>query len=358
MFYIKNGTIVTENDIFRGFIGIENGIISLVGIGEPPDKTEKDINAGGLLVTPGFIDIHCHGGGGKLFAEDPKTAYEAHRRKGTLGIIPTIAYNMPWGKIISAVGSIAEMEEEGVLGINMEGPFINPEYGAESGFARKIERKAYEDLYEAGNGQIKIWMFSPDIADADELKEFIITKPEIISCAGHTECTAVQLEGIELICHLFDAMGPKERPGRKAIHENGTAEAVLASDHLYAELIADSKGVHVPAELLKIAYRCLGDRNILISDAVSTKENGSDLNYNEQGELSGSLLSLNEAIRNMKKHTGINWPEAVRLGTLNPAKLLGIDKETGSIEPGKKADLVIMNEEANIHSVIAGGRRL
>ncbi len=358
MYYIKNGTIVTEKDIFRGFIGIEDGLISFVEAGEPQKTTPGDINAGGLLVTPGFIDIHCHGGGGALFADDPGTAYEAHRRNGTTGILPTIGYNMTADKFLSSIKKIAEIDEGGILGINCEGPYINPQYGAETSLARAFSRAEMEEIYNAGKGLIKIWMFSPEIDGAEELREFILSKPEIISCAGHTECTAVQLEGIELICHLFDAMGPKERPGRKAIHENGTAEVVLASDHLYAELIADSKGVHVPAELLKIAYKCLGDRNILISDAVSTKENGSDLNYNEQGELSGSLLSLNKAVRNMKKHTGISWPEAVRLGTLNPAKLLGIDKKTGSIEPGKRADLVIMNEEANIHLVIAGGRRL
>jgi len=355
--YVKNGTIVTENEVFNGFVGIEGGVISIVGAGEPPDITPADIDAGKLLVTPGFIDIHCHGGAGVLFAEDPVKACRAHQKNGTTGILPTIGYNMSAEKFLNTVKMIAGLKEEAVLGINCEGPFINPKYGADTKLVRKFNMKDAEDIYIAGKGRIKIWMFSPEIEGADELKEFILSKAEIIPCAGHTECTEKQLDNIKLICHLFDAMGPKKR-NIEAIHENGTAETVLSSDGLHAELIADSKGVHVSPELLKIAYRCLGDRCILISDAVSTSDNGPDINYNDCGELSGSLLSISRAVVNMKNHTGISWPEAVRLGSLNPARLLGIDKSTGSIEQGKTADIVIMNENAKIHSVMQKGRKI
>lgn len=355
--YVKNGTIVTENDVFRGFVGIDNGLISMVGTGDPSETTPFDINAEGLLVTPGFIDIHCHGGGGVLFADNPKAAYDAHLKNGTTSIMPTVGYNMPADKFLKGVAGIARADEPGILGINCEGPFINPDYGADTRLVREFNKEQARTIYNAGMGRIKIWMFSPEIKGADELKKFILSKQEIIPCAGHTECNKKQLEGIRLICHLFDAMGPKKRK-IDAIHESGTAESVLSSDHLYAELIADSKGVHVPAELLSIAYKCLGDRCILISDAVSTSGTGPDINYNDRGELSGSLLSINKAVVNMKKHTGITWPEAVRLGSLNPAALLGIDNITGSIEPGKQADIVIMDENAKIHSVLQRGRRV
>ncbi len=355
--YIKNGRIITESDVIEGFICIEDGIITMVGGGHPPDETPDDIDAKGNLVTPGFIDIHCHGGGGSLFADNPQIAYEAHLKNGTTGVVATIGYNMRFEKFLRAVESIAEMTETGILGINCEGPFINPEYGADTKLVRRFNIEDATDIYNAGRGRIKIWMFSPEIPGADELKLFIQSKSEIKACAGHTACSRKQLTGIKLICHLFDAMGPKERK-TKAIHENGTAEAVLASEDLYVELIADSGGVHVPAELLKIAYRCLGDRCILISDAVSTESDGIDVNYSGIGELSGSLLSVNKAVVNMKNHTGISWPEAVRLGSLNPAKLLKINGETGSIEPGKRADIVVMDEKANVFSVIQDGRRI
>ena len=355
--YIKNGRVITEDDVIHGFIGIKDGIITMVGGGQPPDETPDDIDAQGNLVTPGFIDIHCHGGGGALFADDPYTSYMAHLKNGTTGILPTIGYNMPYEKFINAVALIAGMKEKGVLGINCEGPYINSKYGADTSLVKSFNMHEAMEIYEAGNGRIRVWTFSPEIQGADELKAFILSKPEVIACAGHTECNVRELKGIELICHLFDAMGPKERVV-KAIHENGTAEIVLASDSLYAELIADSAGVHVPAELLKIAYRCLGDRCILISDAVSTVNEGPDINYNEMGELSGSFLSVNKAVVNMKDHTGMGWPEAVRLGSLNPAELLKIDKETGSIKPGKRADIVVMDEKANVFSVIQDGRRI
>lgn len=357
MFYIKNGTIVTENDIFYGFLKIDDGIISTVGIGEPPEMTTEDVDATGYMVMPGFIDIHCHGGGGALFVDDPKTALTAHLRNGTTGILPTIGYNMPTEKFIKSVKMIAEMNESEILGINCEGPFINSEYGADTRLVQKFNKETMEKIYSAGKGNIKIWMFSPEIDGADTIKKFLLSKNEIILCAGHTECSKEQLNDIDLICHLFDAMGPKERK-IKAIHENGTAEAVLASNTLYAELIADFKGVHVPWELMKIAYKCLGNRCILISDAVSTSKDGLDVNYNVLGEISGSLLSVSRAVSNMKIHTGIGWPEAVRLGSLNPAKLLKVDRTMGSIKAGKKANIVIMDENANIHSVYTEGRRV
>ncbi len=354
--YVKNGKIVTADDVFMGFVYLEDGLIGMVGAGDPPDETPDDIDAEGFLITPGFIDIHCHGGGGVRFEDNPRRAYEAHLANGTTGILPTIGYNMPIGRFIDAVAGIARMNEPGVLGINCEGPYINPEYGADTRLVRKPDIREAGKIYNAGNGRIRIWTFSPEIEGADELRKFILSKPGIIPCAGHTECSVLELEGINLICHLFDAMGPKERK-TKAIHENGTAEGVLASDRIYAELIADSEGIHVPGELLKIAYRCLGDRCILISDAVSTGETGRDVNYNEHGELAGSLLSVSRAVVNMKRHTGITWPEAVRLGSLNPAVLLGIQERKGSIEPGKEADIVVMDETGGIKVVIQKGRR-
>ncbi|MFO7612031.1 MAG: amidohydrolase family protein [Clostridia bacterium] len=359
MLYVVNGRIVAENEIFDGFIGIENGTIVEMSPGFPAFAPDESIDAGGMLVVPGFIDIHCHGGGGKLFAQDPAAAMRAHRARGTLGILPTVGYNMTRAEFLSAVSGIASMEEKEILGINCEGPFINQEYGADTRLASGIETGIYEEIYSAGKGRIRIWTFSPELEGAGDFKSFLASREEIIPCAGHTGCKADKLGGIRLICHLFDAMGPKRRKC-PAIHENGTAEAVLADDNLYAEIIADSEGVHVPRELLVIAYKIMGDRLILISDAVSTPEaaNEGDLNYNDSGELSGSLLSVGRAVANMRKHTGIGWPEAVRMGSLNPARLLGINKEMGSIKPGKAADIVVMDEEANVYEVISGGRRI
>ena len=353
--YIKNGIIITEDDMFRGFIGIDDGIISMIGTGDPPDETKDDIDADKNLVTPGFIDIHCHGGGGARFEDDPMTAYRAHLLNGTTGIVPTIGYNMTEEKFLKAVSGVADMSETGILGINCEGPFINPEYGADTRLARRYTPEEAKRIYKAGKGRILIWLLSPEVEEADDILTFILSKPEIIPCAGHTECSGRQLKGIKLICHLFDAMGPKERK-TPAIHENGTAESVLTSDELYAELIADSKGIHVPGNLLKIAYRCLGDRCIVISDAISTEEGDSDINYNERGELAGSMLSVSKAVINMKNHTGISLPEAVRTGSLNPAKLLGLNERIGSIETGKDADIVIMDEHANVSAVMQKGK--
>ncbi|MCK5811543.1 MAG: amidohydrolase family protein [Clostridiales bacterium] len=355
MLNVTNGRIVLENKIFIGNLYLKDGLIYTIS----KDKVyEGDIiDAKGQLVTPGFIDIHCHGGGGQLFAFDPITALRGHKKRGTLGVLPTIGYNMSKEGFINGVKNIVKIKDEAILGINCEGPFVNPEYGADTRNARKVDKKEYEAIYEAGQGKIRIWMISPDIDNAREFIDYLKTKNEVVSCAGHTGCTKEQLKDIQLICHLYDGMGPKQR-ACKDIHETGTAEAVLADDQLYAELIADSKGVHVSDLLLKITFRAMGeDKIILISDAIGTKENYSDgdLNYNELGQLAGSMMSVNLAVCNMVKHTGITWPQGVKLATLNPAKLLGLDKNLGSILKGKKANIVVMSEKGDVYHVIENG---
>lgn len=356
MLNVINGRIVTETGITNGNLHIENGRIHSI---TSDDVFKGDvIDARNQLVTPGFIDIHCHGGGGKLFSHDPETALRAHKKRGTLGILPTIGYNMPKEIFLEGVRKNVSMEDEAVLGINCEGPFINPEYGADTRNVRKVSEEEYEAIYEAGKGKIRIWTFSPEIDGIEKFKDFLEMKKEIIPCAGHTGCNRKQLERTKLICHLYDGMGPKER-ACKDIHETGTAEAVLADETLYAELIADGKGVHVSDLLLKVTYRAMGeDKIILISDAISTKEDytDGDLNYNELGQLSGSMMTVNLAVCNMVRHTGIMWHQAVKMASLNPARLLGIDHETGSLAVGKKADAVVMSETGEVFHVIENGR--
>ncbi len=355
MLNVINGRIVLENQIIIGNLYLKDGLIHTIS----KDKVFEGeiIDANGQLVTPGFIDIHCHGGGGQLFAIDPITALKGHKKRGTLGICPTVGYNMPKELFVKGVKNIVKVKDEAILGINCEGPFVNPEYGADTRNARRVDKEEYEAIYEAGQGKIKIWMISPDIDNSREFINYLMTKPEVIPCAGHTGCTKEQLKDIQLICHLYDGMGPKTR-ACKDIHETGTAEAVLADDYLYAELIADSKGVHVSDLLLKVTFKAMGeDKVILISDAIGTKDDYSDgdLNYNELGQLSGSMMSVNLAVCNMVKHTGITWPQAVKMATLNPAKLLGVEQKLGSILKGKKANIVIMSETGEVYHVIENG---
>jgi len=356
MLNVINGQIVLETGVIKGNIYIKDGKFHKITRNQIFEG--ETINANNNLVTPGFIDIHCHGGKDQLFAHNPEVALKAHKKRGTLGILPTIGYNMEKQVFVDGVSKIAKMEDQAILGINCEGPFINPEYGADTRNTRKIEKKEFEVIYEAGLGKIRIWTFSPDIENTEIFKSFLKSKTEIIPCAGHTECEKEQLKGIKLICHLFDAMGPKQREN-KAIHETGTAEAVLADENLYAELIADSEAKHVSALLLKVAYRAMGeDKIILISDAIGTKDNyaNGDINYNKLGQLSGSMMSVNLAVCNMIKHTGIKWHQAVKMASLNPARLLGMDNEIGSIKEGKKANLVIMNEQGEVFNVIENGK--
>jgi len=186
MLNVINGRIVTETKIIKGNIYLKDGIINKITSNEIFEG--EIIDANNNLVTPGFIDIHCHGGKDTLFAYNPEIALRAHKKRGTLGILPTIGYNMDKKVFIEGVNKIAKMSDPAILGVNCEGPFINPEYGADTRNTRKIEKKVFEEIYEAGLGKIRIWTFSPDIENTDIFKHFLKEKKEIIPSAGHTEC--------------------------------------------------------------------------------------------------------------------------------------------------------------------------
>lgn len=372
---IKNSRLVLEDNILEGgMLVIEDGIIRYAGksFAVKAASYTEIIDAENCLVGPGFIDIHCHGGDGCCVEEDLQKVLSFHLKHGTTGMLAAIAYNVDMEQAMNCISEVKKLQEScydcPCIGIHMEGPYINSKYGAESAFARPFDREEYNLLLKHASSVIKVWTFAPELEGAGHFAE-AIAENGIIPSIGHSEAdesiiNAMVKKGLKLACHIMNATGTTPSPPEYGgTREVGVDEAVMANDDIYAEVIPDRNGIHVRPTMLKLLHKAKGaDGIIIITDAVRFSGfNGSgesDVNFNFKGQLAGSRLTMNSAVRNMMNHTGIGIVEAFRMASLNPAVLLGIDNEVGSLKEGKKGDAVIVSENLEVKKVIFRGRIL
>jgi N-acetylglucosamine-6-phosphate deacetylase len=215
---------------------------------------------------------------------------------------------------------------------------------------------------EAGRGLVKIWCIAPE---RDGIDAFVAAaKGGVVFSAAHSEAAPWQVfrfvdDGLVLQTHHTNATGVKSGGGMRGA---GVDEAVLLNDDIYAELICDSMAVHVKPDMLRLALKVKGrDRIILISDSSEFDgqplEAGGppDLNFDSEGGLAGSKLTLDRACANMMKHTGAGICDVFRFASLNPARLLGMQGEIGCIRRGARANLVIVDDMVNVKKVIFEG---
>ena len=384
---IINARVITPDQI------IENGAISIVddricGVGPESDiQIPKDaciVDAEGNFTGPGFIDIHCHGGGGFLFNNELEKSVKAHFSHGVTGILTSFAYDLDTEQIMEGIQRVKDFihrDRRGILlGIHMEGPYINSKYGASSFHARKFDPEEYRMFLKASEGWIKRWTFAPELEGAAEFCEILAGKGIVLS-VGHSEAEPDMIyklipKGMKLACHCMNATGVTPSPTRfRGTREVGVDEAVLAHDDFFVEVVPDSMGYHVRPIMLNLIYKVKGaDKIIIISDAVEPSgitpfhyncvdgreavENAADVTIDEHGDLAGTRLTMDYAVRNMMNHTGIGMCEAFKMASLNPAILLGIQDRFGSLEEGKKANIVIVDEKIHVKYVMIGGRFL
>jgi len=367
---IKNATVWNKDfSPVVADIEIENGIIKSVG---KIDSEGTDFS--GCVVLPGFIDIHIHGCN-MADATDGNADSAAKMSKwlaqnGITSFCPT-TMTLPADTLKKCFGFIADTmgREEGayIHGINMEGPFIAPEKkGAQD--AAHILAPDYKFFDELNNiCPIKLVDIAPEQNGADEF----ITKAKKVCTvsAAHTTANYEQgkkaiAQGISHATHLYNAMnGLTSR-------EAGMVGAVLDSDNVTAELICD--GIHICPATLRITFKALGeDRTVVISDAMMAAglEEGeytlggqrvikTDAARLADGTLAGSATNLFEEFHNLLSF-GIPVKQAIKSVTINPAKAIGVDKSTGSIEVGKNADLLILSDDLKeIKSVFVKGKKV
>ena len=346
MIAIRNGLIMTPfQKIKNGIILIEDGIIKAVGekckIKTPSDT--RIINAEGRTLLPGFININEHGNGERETLDD---TYESINRVskikakyGTTSLLLT-TISAPQDNLLKSGRAVKETIERGteganVLGLHLEGPYINAEKkgGHNEKYIREPSLEEFNEVVEASGSNVKIVTLAPEVEGGVEFVKSVCQRG-IVASIGHSNATYHEVvkaaeAGISHACHAYNGM--------RAFHhrEPGTIGAVLTIDEITNEIISDGKHVHPAA--VKLLVRCKKlDRIILVT--------------------AGSVLTMNVAVRNVMDFVGLSLQDAVRMATINPAERVGMSDRKGSLEVGKDADIAIVDDDLNIYMTMIKGR--
>jgi N-acetylglucosamine-6-phosphate deacetylase len=373
---LVNGRVLTDNGLADNLCVLIAGgrIIDVVGRADPRCVGAARRDLGGNLLLPGFIDSQVNGGGGVLFNDAPSVEVireigRAHRRFGTTGFLPTlISADLDIvAKAIEAVQTALNSGVPGVLGIHIEGPFLNVERKGihDPDKIRELDSEAAELLASLRGGQTLVTL-APEMTTPDMIKK-LVTAGVVVS-AGHTNATYAQIqgalrEGLTGFTHLFNAMS--QVTGR----EPGVVGAALDDPDSWCGIIVD--GQHTHPVVLRISMRCKRhDRFMLVTDAMPSvgTNNGSFelqgrrirvsgyLCLDEDGRLAGSNIDMASCVRNAVSMLGLPLAEAVRMASLYPAQFLGLAHEKGRIAPGYHADFVLADEQMRVLDTWIGGR--
>ena len=372
---IENAQIVLENGIlWDGVLLIENGRIARVGSAgevEIPEEANR-IDAKGAYVGPGFVDIHVHGGGGYSTCFEPVQASEFFLRHGETSILATPSYSLPFDSFLEAIRSVKKAGEcaKTIRGFYMEGPYMNPNYGANAymnPWRGPIDPEQFEALVDEAGDMAKVWAIAPEREGLLPFLEYARKiNPDVVFAVGHSEATPAQIRGLgkyrpSLQTHSMNATG--RIPVFKGTRDFGPDEYCMKEPDVYTELISDSCGIHVNAEMQQLLLHNKGThRVVLITDSTvynnPTPEKFAhvkDLNFDPRGGIAGSKITMDIACRNIMTHTNCGIAQAFLMASRNPARVIGMDDEIGTIEPGKRADLVFVDDKFHVQQVMLDG---
>jgi N-acetylglucosamine-6-phosphate deacetylase len=365
---LVNGRLLTGSGLFGGQTLLLSGgrIEALVEPNDPRCAAAAIVDLGGQLLLPGFIDVQVNGGGGVLFNEDPnpesiRAIGAAHRRFGTTGFLPTLISDDldTIGSAIAAVQSALDSGMPGVLGIHIEGPFINWRRRGvhDSKHLRLLDTSLVALLSRLRSGRTVLTL-APEMTTPEAIAK--LNAAGIFVSAGHSEAsfaetTAAIAQGLRGFTHLFNAMARLEP------RDPGIVGAALYDQKTWCGIIVD--GHHVDPIMLKLALRCKRhDRFMLVTDgmpAVGSSEPSFVLQgrtirvvdgvcRDENGTLAGTALDMAAAVRNAVSLLGLDIVEAARMASEYPAEFLGLGHELGRIAPGYRANLVLMDHELKV----------
>ena len=376
MIAIKNATLVmTDHLIPEAVIFMEDGVIT--GFGEMrstpiPEGCEVH-DAEGLYVGPGLVDMHNHAGGGHWFYDEPIEAAQFNLAHGTTSILATLYFNMNKDQLLEQIDTVREAmqkpEGANIAGFYMECPYMNPKFGADrenNPWKGPVDPKDYMPIVEKVGTDAKVWVLAPE---RENIEQFVIdcrkVNPTVKFSVGHSEASPQQIEalmpyGLCIGTHHTNATG--DRPMYPECRGVCVDETVNYNREIFAELICDSRGIHVDPYMQRLIRKIKGeDRLVLISDACvfdgpipDGYDGVTDLCFDYEGEIAGSKLSLEVACRNMMKHTGASIVDVFRYASTNPCNAVGFT-DRGKIAKGLRADLVICDHQMNIKSVILKG---
>ena len=369
------GDVVTPEKVLPGrWLSVEGARIGRIRPDKPAVKNASIIDCRGRYICPGFVDVHVQGSDGyDVWQGDYRNVNglsSALARYGTTSFLATTHFDE------GIVKNIVDAKKAGVdgariIGIHLETPFVNlKKRGAiEKEDVRKVSLKYLRKVFSVCGKDLKIMTIAPEIPGAiGVIRE--LRKKGIVASIGHTdadycETLAAIKAGATQATHMFNAM-------RAFTHrEPGAAGCLLTEDGVGLQVVAD--GIHLHAGALKLIYRAKKlDDIILFTDATAAagagKRRNLTVNKNtkvyikkgavvlKDGTIAGSALTMNTAVRNFIGLAGASIAEAVRCASLNPARSLGMDKEIGSLEAGKRADITIMDKNFKIIKTFIGGR--
>jgi N-acetylglucosamine-6-phosphate deacetylase len=370
---------------------VVDGVIDSVGDAAHANG-EEIIDLADHYLAPGFIDLHVHGGDGFDFMDLTEKAFGAicrcHARHGTTRLTPTstVARWDQYIRFLELCEQLRETDTGGarMLGGHLYGPYFVPEAKGchpVADFLQPDPKRDEELLRFAGNG-LTTFTMAPELSGVDQLIRSARERGLLVT-AGHSYATFPQVEeaiaaGVRHVDHLFCAMSDRARLRQAQTFpmRAGVMEATLYFDELTTEVIAD--GQHLSAELLKLAYKFKGpDRLALVTDAMravdlpdgeywfGSAENGErvrklgDVGVTLDGKaLASGVMGLDHCIRTFHRLVGAPLFEVIRMATLTPARILGIDATYGSLERGKIADLVVLDRDLQVKQVYVQGIRV
>lgn len=373
-----NGRLVTgESLLDEHMILIEGDRIIDIRSDQTPPMEATVLDAQGQIVAPGFIDIHVHGSGGH---DTMDATPEALRGIATFIAIHGVTSFLPTTmaasqqQVHAAVENVAGYQRQQravagahILGMHLEGPYLNTAYpGAQPPHhIRPADPAEYEPLFARGN--ISLLSLAPEISANLELVRYAVAHGARVavghSAARYEEVMEAVACGVTQACHVFNGM--------RGLHhrEPGTVGAVLSCDEIYAQIIADL--IHVHPAVLKILIRAKGiERTILITDAMRAAglpDGHYDLGGQEVSvcdgavhlvhgdSLAGSVLTMDQAVRNVMQVAKLSLPQAIAMASSVPAQSLGLGHEIGTLAPGYFADLVVIDPQVHVLATIVRG---
>lgn len=369
----KNTWIVTEKGLEKTSLTYDEKFVTIgkneEGLQELPEE---------YVVVPGFIDEHVHGAAGSDAMdgtmEDLGKIANALASEGTTAFLATTMTQSPENitKALKAVKAYRELSPESgaeILGVHLEGPFISKDFvGAQPiEYVAKPSVEVFKKYQDASGDCVRIVTLAPEVEGSTELIKYLVSQ-NIVASIGHTNATYVDVKkaveaGATNLTHTYNAMKPLHH------REVGTVGSGLLFDELNCECICD--GIHVSGPAIQLLHKNKpADKMTLITDAMRAKhmpDGVSELGGQvvivkngearlENGTLAGSVLKMNNAVKNVMKFLNLPLEEVVKLASQNPAKNLGVFDQMGSIKEGKRADFVILDKDLNVVQTVRNGK--
>jgi len=356
-----------DGTLAHGRVAVDRGRIARI----LPEDGPSDLRPpDGAIVAPGLIDVHTNGAEEFLFNRDQGNAVEvasrAYARQGATGFLAGIM-TAPWESMMHAAAEVSEaanaLVEAGhpigaqCLGIHFEGPFLNPKFRrvhrAEWILPATIDRA--QEMIEACRGALVLVTMAPEADGVENVARFFFDQG-IVCSAGHTgahyrEGMLAIGVGFRTITHAFNAMPPLDH------RDPSILAAFIQESRTTVQLICD--GYHVSPPMVDLLYRTLHDRLVLASDNMPPAGTGYTIKDGvvraEDGTIAGSALLMDQAVRNLMEYADIPFETAIVSATRSPARLLNLERDLGTIEPGKRADLSIWTDEHKVIATIVGG---